>query len=145
MTRRFADFSRPRAAFTWGDAIIAGIATIIPAVAFVLLLLIILLLNPAIGRDLDGKYKDSPLRGWFNSLKSANGLCCSFADGRTVADPDVEMKSGGYRVRIDGVWHDVPPEALVTVPNRAGSPIVWPYLDSDGKTQIRCFIAGAGL
>ena len=104
-----------------------------------------LTLTAANARDLDGRYANSPLRSWFDSLKSERGMCCSFADGLTVEDPDVDMAGGHYRVRIDGVWYDVPDEALVTVPNRFGRPVVWPYKDSEGKVQIRCFIAGAGL
>lgn len=99
----------------------------------------------AISRDLDGKHANSPLKGWFDSLKSDKGPCCSFADGVTIEDVDVETKDGRYRVRIEGEWLDVPNEALVTVPNKFGRPVVWPFKDSDGKTQIRCFIAGAGI
>jgi hypothetical protein len=39
-------------------------------------------------RDADGRYANSPLHEWFNQLKSGKGLCCSFADGATVEDPD---------------------------------------------------------
>jgi hypothetical protein len=47
-----------------------------------------LLTFPAPGRDLDGRYTDSPLHEWFNHLASRNGLCCSFADGYVVEDAD---------------------------------------------------------
>jgi hypothetical protein len=36
----------------------------------------------------DGRYADSPLKGWFNSLHSGKGPCCSDSDGMTVDDPD---------------------------------------------------------
>ena len=36
---------------------------------------------PALGRDLDGRYKDSALHDWFEHLASGKGLCCSYADG----------------------------------------------------------------
>ena len=49
----------------------------------------------------DGRFANSPLKGWFDRLASGKGLCCSFADGVSVED-------------------------------------------SDGATQIRCFIPGAG-
>lgn len=109
------------------------------------LILLALLIYPASARDLDGKYKDSPLHSWFDSLKSNNGLCCSFADGRAVDDPDVDMDGGKYRVRIDGTWYDVPDDALVSVPNKFGRAVVWPYVDYTGKTKIRCFMPGAGI
>ncbi len=37
-----------------------------------------------------------------------------------------------------------PPEALVTVPNKFGPAVVWPYKVFKGNTLIRCFIRGAG-
>jgi hypothetical protein len=33
---------------------------------------------PAFGRDLDKRYKDSPLRGWFALLANGKGLYCSW-------------------------------------------------------------------
>ena len=42
----------------------------------------------ALGRDLDGRYGDAPLREWFNHLASQKGPCCSFADGYFVEDAD---------------------------------------------------------
>ena len=41
----------------------------------------------ATARD-DGRYSGSPLKPWFDTLRSAKGLCCSVADGLVVADPD---------------------------------------------------------
>ena len=72
-------------------------------------------------------------------------------DGFTVADPDWESKDGHYRVRLGGEWIDVPDEALVTVPNRAGRTMVWPmppgydYEEGGGPVppRIRCFMPGA--
>jgi hypothetical protein len=32
----------------------------------------------AFGRDLARRYKDSPLRDWFEHLASGKGLCCSW-------------------------------------------------------------------
>ena len=93
----------------------------------------------------DGRYAQNPLKGWFDSLHSQRGMCCSFADGRTVEDPDIDMAGNHYRVRIDGVWYDVPDSALIDVPNKFGRPVVWPYTDQNGVVQIRCFIAGAGI
>ena len=34
--------------------------------------------------------------------------------------------------------------AVVTEPNRFGPAVVWPYMDAEGATQIRCFLPGAG-
>ena len=106
--------------------------------------LVILIVRPAYSRDLDGKYAQSPLKGWFDSLHSNKGMCCSYADGRTITDADWEMADNHYRVKVDGVWYDVPEAALVTVPNKFGQAVVWPFKDQTGQTQIRCFMPGAG-
>lgn len=101
----------------------------------------------AAARD-DGRYAQSPLREWFNSLTNQLGHnCCSMADGSRVEDVDWEVTRRadgtlGYRVRLYGHWIEVPDERLVTVPNRIGPAIVWPY-DDDG-IKIRCFMPGAG-
>ena len=95
----------------------------------------------ASARDLDGRYANSPLKQWFDSLASKKGLCCSDADGTALADVDWESKDGHYRVWLDGAWHDVPDDAVITVPNRAGKTMVWPMRSAVGLT-IRCFMPG---
>jgi hypothetical protein len=99
--------------------------------------------NHSFARD-DGRFTDTPLRQWFDQLESARGLCCSFADGVSIQDVDWETRDGGYRVRLHGLWFVVPDAALVKEPNRFGPAVVWPYLDTNGATQIRCFLPGAG-
>ena len=90
----------------------------------------------------DGRYSASPLKPWFDSLRSSLGPCCSDADGVIVADPDWESKDGHYRVRLDGEWIMVPDEAVITEPNRAGRTMVWPVKDALG-ISIRCFLPGS--
>jgi hypothetical protein len=92
----------------------------------------------------DGRFASSPLKPWFDQLKSGNGLCCSFADGVTVEDVDWDVHDGHYRVHLDGQWLPVPDDAVVTEPNRYGRAVVWPYQDAGGATRIRCFMPGAG-
>ena len=89
----------------------------------------------------DGRYANSPLKGWFDNLRSNRGLCCSNADGVAIADPDWDAKDGHYRVRLDGVWIDVPDDAVIKEPNRAGRTMVWPTTGALGKS-IRCFLPG---
>src|SRR5206468_4962730 len=93
-------------------------------------------------RDLDGRYANSPLKPWFDQLASGKGLCCSMADGESVADPDWESKDGHYRVRLENRWIDVPDDALITEPNRAGRTMVWP-MRFNGEISIRCFMPGS--
>jgi hypothetical protein len=93
-------------------------------------------------RDPDGRYANSPLKQWFDSLRSGKGPCCSDADGSALADIDWESKGGHYRVRLDGEWIDVPDEAVITEPNRIGRTMVWPLRGYLGLT-IRCFMPGS--
>ncbi len=119
----------------------AGLVVMPLRVGFAALLLVAVV-QPAQARDPDGRYANSPLKQWFDSLRSGKGPCCSDADGSVVADVDWESKDGHYRVRLDGSWIDVPDEALITEPNRAGRTMVWPIRGSTGIT-IRCFMPGS--
>ncbi|MGJ5085815.1 MULTISPECIES: hypothetical protein [unclassified Bradyrhizobium] len=106
-----------------------------------------LLLGDAAARDLDGRYANSPLKGWFESLRSGKGPCCSDADGTALSDTDWDTKDGRYRVRIEGQWWVVPEEAVVTEPNRAGRTMVWPVyyreLNTGLRIDVRCFLPGS--
>ena len=112
----------------------------------------------ALGRDLDGRYANSPLKPWFDQLKSRNGPCCSFADGYVVEDADWDTKNGHYRVRVPKepdskvmVWIDVPDTSVITEPNKVKRTMVWPvymYFDDTGVADrysvwIRCFMPGS--
>jgi hypothetical protein len=90
----------------------------------------------------DGRYMQSPLKPWFDGLKSGKGPCCSVADGLAVSDPDWESKDGHFRVRVENEWIDVPDDAVITEPNLAGRTMVWPVKGSLG-TSIRCFMPGS--
>ena len=118
-------------------------------VVFVLGLLVaarILAPHTASARDVDGRYAGSPLHNWFESLHSGKGPCCSDADGTALSDVDWESKGGHYRVRIEGQWWDVPDEAVITEPNRAGRTMVWPIyyrtVNTPLRIDIRCFMPG---
>jgi hypothetical protein len=98
--------------------------------------------HPAQARDPDGRYANSPLKQWFDSLKSGKGPCCSDADGTAVSDVDWESSNGHFRVRIENEWVDVPDDAVITEPNRVGRTMVWPIRGYGGLT-IRCFMPGS--
>lgn len=103
-------------------------------------------------RDVDGRFAASPLKPWFDSLRSGKGPCCSDADGYAISDVDWESKGGHYRVRIpranyepldkEMIWLDVPDDAVITEPNRAGRTMVWPIWGYQGPS-IRCFMPGS--
>ena len=105
--------------------------------------LLIGLSSSSFARD-HGRYADDPLKYWFDNLSSGLGMCCSFADGLSISDVDWEMKNSHYRVLLHGDWITVPDSAVVTEPNRYGPAVVWPYMDNEGNTVIRCFLPGAG-
>ena len=48
---------------------------------------------------------------------------------------------------LEGRWIDVPDDAVITEPNRAGRTMVWPYTADRGTdhpyTEIRCFMPGS--
>ena len=90
----------------------------------------------------DGRYANSPLKPWFDSLRSNRGPCCSDADGFALSDVDWESKDGHYRVRLEGQWHDVPDDAVITEPNKVGRTMIWPVKYPD-SIHIRCFMPGA--
>jgi hypothetical protein len=102
-----------------------------------------------------------------NEGTGRGGLCCSFADGKRLTDPDwtsgIEIKGekcvyaiddernhrtgSKYCVRLEGVWYVVPDVALVQQPNRIGAAEVWPMMSSPQGgavivTRIRCFMPG---
>src|SRR6476646_8872722 len=98
----------------------------------------LLLCTPALAHDASRP----ELNAWFNKLAPGMGLCWSFADGFAVSDVDGESKEGHYRVRLENNWIDVPDDALITEPNRAGRTMVWP-MRFDGQIYIRCFMPGS--
>ena len=53
-------------------------------VSMAVMALAAVLAGNATARD-DGRYSGSPLKPWFDTLRSAKGLCCSVADGFVVA------------------------------------------------------------
>jgi hypothetical protein len=94
------------------------------------------------------------LNDWFTKLRSGKGPCCDGSDAVSLEDPDWETHGSHYRVRVprygyvtDGrqqelVWVDVPEEAVISEPNRAGRTLVWPIYGYMG-VSIRCFMPGS--
>ena len=128
------------------DAISATVILFIITCVIILIMGWLSIVFPAYGKD-DGRYANSPLKSWFDSLRSGKGPCCSDADGTALSDVDWETKGGNFRVRIDGQWWDVPDEAVLHEPNRVGRTMVWPiyYRPSSEsvRIEIRCFLPGS--
>lgn len=125
-----------------------------------IVLVMALLIHPVRGRDLDGRYAASPLKPWFDTLKSGKGPCCSHADGWALSDLDWKIVGPDrYRVQvpkerweptddepvpprnIEMVWVDVEDEAVIKELNLAKRTMVWPIW-GHGGVSIRCFMPG---
>lgn len=125
----------------WLSVTLAGLVALILA----------LTVHFAYARD-DGRYADSTLKPWFDSLRSGKGPCCSDADGSAISDADWESRNGHYRVRVprstvpgganEPIWVEVPDDAVITEPNRVGRTMVWPIYGYLG-VSIRCFMPGS--
>jgi hypothetical protein len=126
-----------------GNGSFSAAMTSATACGSALVLCAVLLLS---GSQTQAHMTDRPdLDDWFMSLRSKNGLCCSFADAEKLTDVQWDIRDDGhYQVFLDDHWILVPDSAVLTVPNKHGQAIVWP-IRYDGKvTEIRCFIPGAG-
>jgi hypothetical protein len=112
------------------------------AILIFLAVLVLASIPKSHARD-NGQYANSPLREWFRNLTDQRGFgCCAMSDGSAVEDPDWESSNGHYRVRVDGVWFDVPDEAVITEPNRAKRTMVWMIQIYNGPLEVRCFLPG---
>ena len=89
----------------------------------------------------NGRYAQSPLKPWFDSLKSRKRPCCSDADGE---ETEYEMRGDNYWAPIEGVWQPVPSEAVITEPNKVGRAMKWIYLEN-GEKRFRCFLPAGGV
>lgn len=96
---------------------------------------------PAIARD-NGQYANSPLKGWFDSLSSKNGLCCSVAESSILKETDYEIRGNHYWARVDGKMVEVPDAAVIHQPNLFGRPMIWVIKAENGTDIIRCFMPG---
>jgi hypothetical protein len=88
------------------------------------------------------------LRKWIEGLRDNSGQsCCDTADGHP-AEYEWDFDGNGYRVRIEGEWYKVPPEAVINEPNKLGHATVWYWWSWDltgNKTHhVRCFLPGPG-
>jgi hypothetical protein len=106
------------------------------ALATAVVLLWIAYLSKAHAHD----HNHPELAGWFRSLHSKGGAWC--CDGNDADMADWDTSGGRYRVKIDGQWIDVPDDAIVLGPNKAGGARVWTYY-TEGRPNVRCFLPDA--
>ena len=77
---------------------------------------------------------------WADCITNMAGF--NLRQAQPAADPDWESQGGHYRVHLENNWIDVPDDAVITEPNRAGRTMLWPMRD-DNQISIRCFIPGS--
>lgn len=103
-------------------------------------LTLLLLCGSAVAHD-----RNKPeLNGWYRSLQSGRGPCCGgpSEDAAHLSEMQWRTKGDGYEVFIEDKWIEVPPAAIVPVPNEDGRALVWLY-HFDGKPAVRCFMPGS--
>ena len=107
---------------------------------------LVLLIVTASARDLDGRYANSPYKGWYEAQIVPGGpkqgqMCCSVADGQ---DAQEDIREGQYWAQwLSFPWTPVPWHAVLRGPNPRGRPIVW-WSNTNGLLEIRCFAPGSG-
>jgi hypothetical protein len=98
-----------------------------------------------------------PFAPWIaeQHMPGTNDICCDIADGRAV-DVRINSRTGHYEIRfkhpesivdawpipLQGTWYDVPPIAVLHVPNPTGKAIAWwspGSVVSEYNSPIRCF------
>jgi hypothetical protein len=119
-----------------------------------LIVAVLLLTIPALARDPDGRWAQSPNADWFKSKKSPKtGIgCCSISDA-VLVDEDIrydEQGIGHYwaQWKGSGGYLLVPDEVVIHEPNFNGSPVVWWAYSNDGSERtisITCYVPGAKL
>jgi hypothetical protein len=98
------------------------------------------------------------LNGWYESLRSGKGPCCDGSDATKLKDVEWQTQNfehSHYKVLLPVqpiinpdappgamVWVDVPDEAVLTEPNKAGETLVWPLWGYQG-VSVRCFMPGS--
>lgn len=104
-----------------------------------LALLFTLVVTAVLARD--WTQADPDMRRFYEGLRNNNGMQCCF--GNDGFDAKWETRGSEYWVEIDLEWLRVPPQALLTVPNKYGVAKVWFYRPPNGgQPNINCFLPG---
>lgn len=97
----------------------------------------------------NGQWDDvpGPVRDWFKSVRSPNGVpCCDISDGHPTQ----------YDIRPDGYWIPDPMDTSRWIPvpsdivihgvgNPVGEAIIWWVMLGNGTAHLRCFVPGGGV
>lgn len=111
------------------------LAVLLMVVGLIIGVVVCLMATPAPAHDSARPDLDK----WFASLRNKNKyLCC---DKQEAKETEYDMRGNHYWVPVNGVWMEVPDDAVVKGPNRDGAALLW----LDGLDHIRCFMPSAGL
>jgi hypothetical protein len=91
------------------------------------------------------------LNSWYESLRSGKGPCCDGSDATKLKDVEWQtqnLQHSHYKVLLPAqpivnpdappgamVWVDVPDEAVLSEPNKAGETLVWPLWGPCGDAR----------
>lgn len=104
-----------------------------------LIALLIVFAFPAFGHD----HSNPGNNDWMKSLHSTGKTwCCNGDDTDAIEDWDTAGPGGSYRVRFRGAWFNVPENAIVDGPNKAGDALLW-MNKGWGGLSVRCFMPGS--
>lgn len=107
---------------------------------FISVACLLFILSPALARDPDGLYDNSPYKGWFESQKNAAGqYCCNQSDGHPYLD-DYSMNDDGGVTLQNG---DKLPSYMVLkgANNPTGHAVIW-FIETSPRTYY-CFAPGS--
>lgn len=98
--------------------------------------------TPALARDPDGRYANSPNAEWFKSQHNAQGQwCCDSADGHPFYG-DYKINEDGSVTLVDGgKEYKLPSYMVLKVANPTGAAVWW-FLDGYGRRMSFCFAPG---
>lgn len=107
--------------------------------AWVVLLIALLVVHFSTAHAHD--HQRPELTDWMTGLHSKNRTWCCKGDDTDPID-EWETKGDHYRVKFRGQWFDVPEDAIVDGPNKAGDALLWMNKGWAGMS-VRCFMPGS--
>ena len=85
-----------------------------------------------------GDYPPSPLRDWYKSLKSPQGVpCCDISDCKPV---EARTAGNDWEVAISGRWVRVPPEKVLKAKENPTGQAVACYIEHEAEAYFYCVV-----
>ena len=143
MTRRFDDLRHVRPLDrNWVDALLAGIAFAIGALAFIGTVYFWMGARPAHARW-TGTVSDPATAAWFKNQHNANGQwCCDESDGHPFFGDYKINDDGSVTIHHDGIVHDLPAYMVLKGSNPTGHAVWW-FTEAGEDHRDYCFAPGS--